>query len=117
MKPSNELNFDKLLSSIDNDMVLFKELLEIFVEDLKISLKELREAINLNDMEKVSYIAHRIAAPCGQMGAKELYAELKKLEEISTINRNITEIKETYQKVQAIGLYVAEFIDQKLKTL
>lgn len=77
---NEELDFAHLKELSNGDKAFFEGMLETFVETLKSGLSNINSAAEEGDFESVEDHAHRIAAPCKHLAAKELYSKLKTLE-------------------------------------
>jgi HPt (histidine-containing phosphotransfer) domain-containing protein len=52
-----------------------------FIDSTYKGLNEMQEAVRTRNLKQVSELAHKMLPPCRHIGAMELYALLKKLEE------------------------------------
>jgi signal transduction histidine kinase/DNA-binding response OmpR family regulator len=73
-RPSNqETVFDKsaLLERLGDDETLFDEIVSIFLKDIPVQLKALKDALDNNDAETVWKKAHRIKGASANIGAQK----------------------------------------------
>jgi signal transduction histidine kinase/DNA-binding response OmpR family regulator/HPt (histidine-containing phosphotransfer) domain-containing protein len=69
------------LAKLGGDEVLLKEVMTIFLKDIPKHLSNLRQAIDLRDTESWERIAHSLKSECGYLGATQLVAKARELEE------------------------------------
>jgi HPt (histidine-containing phosphotransfer) domain-containing protein len=61
------------------------DLVDLFVQDTELLLAELREAVELRDVDAVGRIAHNIKGGGGQLGARQLASSCTRLEQAAAI--------------------------------
>ena len=70
------------LKNLQGNRKLFKKLLKEFYQDHSQDISIIREAINLEELEKAQRIAHTIKGVAATMGAQELHKKAKELEAV-----------------------------------
>lgn len=99
VKASSGLNFDALKELAGSDKTFYQNMLETFIDGTKSGVQELKEALNKKDISKIKLIAHRIASPCGHIGAEKLYASLKSIE---NENHELDELESLIQRTEEL---------------
>ncbi len=100
------LDIDNALRRLDNDLDLFKELINIFIEDTFVRISELKSAINHGDISTLERTAHTIKGSASNIGAIEISKAAKSLEfmakdkEIDKANDYIKELEEAYFRLK-----------------
>lgn len=102
-----KLDFTELESLSDGKSDFVLELLEIFLKTTGEGIDKLDQAFKDQDLNQIREVAHQIASPNKHIGAKTLYAHLKKLEEYaikeyqwSELRSIMTEVDEEYKSVR-----------------
>ncbi len=67
---------------VDNDISLYKILLEGFLKDAPFSSGHLFDLIHKNDFENADHYVHRIKGAAGQLGATPLHTSAQELENV-----------------------------------
>lgn len=101
----------------DGDMQFLKEIIECYILEMPVYIKELDDCLALGDYEEIRKQAHKMKAPIALMGAlslKELYSEIeigaKQQKDLNELAKQIAIAKE--QCLQTVAELNAEF--QKL---
>ncbi|RKX27106.1 MAG: hypothetical protein DRP45_01865 [Candidatus Zixiibacteriota bacterium] len=75
-------DYDKALTIVDGDVDLLKELIDLFNEQSKELLKNIEQAIEAGDAERLRNAAHTIRGALGNVGgvaAHEIGSELEQM--------------------------------------
>lgn len=78
---SEKINLNNLYHISGGDQQFVKQMLVSFIDSTYKGLNEMQEAVRTRNLKQVSELAHKMLPPCRHIGAMELYALLKKLEE------------------------------------
>jgi len=78
---SDNINLNNLYHISGGDEKFIKQMLVSFIETTKNGLKEMDKAVVTGELEYVADLAHKMLPPCRHLGAKNLYNNLKKIEE------------------------------------
>jgi len=104
--------FDKtiLLEKIGGDEAICAEILQVFIADIPLRIKEIEEALAQNDLPTLKRGAHTIKGASGNVGALKLQAIALQLETAagagvtSSAREMLNNIKTEFEKIsQAIG--------------
>jgi HPt (histidine-containing phosphotransfer) domain-containing protein len=74
-------NIENLLEVSGNDTSFVLEILGMFVQTLKTEEIEIKAALEEKNWSTVQFIAHRLRSSAGSVGAKNVYASCKELEQ------------------------------------
>lgn len=74
-------NLDELERLSEGDEKFVTEMIGIFINTTQSGLDEIEQSLKKEDFKVVSAYAHKIATPCLHMGALNLHAVLKKIEQ------------------------------------
>jgi len=110
----NLFDIQKLRLLTGNDDNYLKKLILIFLEQSKKSRGELLEAYQLNDLDSIYKIAHRIKPSIDHVGISSLYEPIRKLEALSKSGENTEELKlllfkitSTLEKVEPVMVNIS----------
>jgi HPt (histidine-containing phosphotransfer) domain-containing protein len=73
-------DLSRTLEAVDGDIELFKEIAELFLEDLPDSMTQIRESISKNDANALELTAHSLKGSVGNFGAKRAFDAAYRLE-------------------------------------
>jgi HPt (histidine-containing phosphotransfer) domain-containing protein len=106
-KTENIPVFDRCsaLSNAGGDNELLSEILEMFLENLPVFVKNIYEAYKKNDTDKIFLASHSLKGSCSIVGAFQLCETARQLEKITGQN-NTAGINEL---IQALGTQSNEF--------
>jgi CheY-like chemotaxis protein len=93
------LDLRKALARIDNDLGLFQELVEIFVDDYPRLLAEIREALAQKDAWRLKVAAHTLKGAVANFEANAAFEAAKKLEKIGT-EGNLEGAEEVFSELE-----------------
>ncbi len=112
-----KLDFTELesLSNGKSDFVL--ELLEIFLKTTGEGIDKLDQAFKDQDLNQIREVAHQIASPNKHIGAKTLYAHLKKLEEYAIKKLQWSELRSIMIEVDEEYKSVRRMVQDKINEL
>ena len=81
-RPATKDVFDlsKALEVVDGDMEFFKEIAELFLENLPDNIAQIREGIGKSDTHAVERAAHSLKGSVGNFGAKRAFEAAYRLE-------------------------------------
>ena len=82
MKIEEYINVKDLSERLDGDYDLFKELVDLFLEDTKGLLNKIEHAIKSNDPEQIRKSAHTLKGSVSNFSAKKAYDAALTLENI-----------------------------------
>src|SRR5690554_2087257 len=101
-KPSeNREKFDlSLLKSFLNTPESLAEVLDIFKSQTEVDLKRIKEAIELNDIDTIKQISHRMLTMFRQLKAVEAIPILEKMEAYSEENTELSTIESDYIEIE-----------------
>jgi HPt (histidine-containing phosphotransfer) domain-containing protein len=77
---SAAINLDRLMATIEGDIALRQQLVDLFVEDCARLRRELRVAIGARDAATVAAVAHRLKGSIGVFVTAGAFAEAARLE-------------------------------------
>lgn len=80
--PSSQIDFEELLSRVENDRELIRELLTIFKKEFPGHYRALREAVDSLDAKRVVLDAHRLKGMLSNLAAREAAAAAARLEQL-----------------------------------
>ena len=94
----------------ENEPDILSELIELFLSDMPPKLVGLREAAEAGDAPSVERITHNLKGSCGNMGALEMEALCKELEEmgrsedLAAALARISRLEGAFERVRAVFL-------------
>jgi signal transduction histidine kinase/FixJ family two-component response regulator len=109
--------FDKsrLLELLEGDMVLFKQLIKDYLEDIPIHMNKMKQALRTGDTEKIRFHAHSIKGESGNLGAQILSEAAFKME-IAAKNGEMDNIHSLAQSLESafeeLGGMLSRFISE-----
>ena len=80
-------DLNKALQVVDGDKGLLKEITVMFLEELHVNMKEIRQAAKKNDSDALEKAAHSLKGSVGNLGAKRAYGAAYRLESIGKEGR------------------------------
>lgn len=93
------LNVTELLTRVENDRELLRELVLIFKEKLPTQLDSLRKAIQAEDMEAIAIAGHSFKGMLSNLAASRAATVAEHLEELGR-RRNKEEVSEAFIALQ-----------------
>lgn len=97
---SPHYDVEELKKMSGGDDAFFRDMLSKFVVNTGKGIEEMKELARKGKLTKLEDMAHRLAAPCRHLDAKELYGILKKIESLSAANQNKEEIENLLVKAE-----------------
>ena len=88
-------NYQTFFNLVDGDQQLFKEILNLFINDLPRRVEEITNAVELNDSQKIEASAHSIKGSLLNISAGEAAIAASKLEQAGKMNQ-LNKYKEYY---------------------
>ncbi len=80
--PKSTIDFKSALARVDGDEELFKEMVELFLDDYPKRLSEMLDAISKGDNKVLERAAHTLKGSIGNFSVNQSYEAALKLEEI-----------------------------------
>ncbi len=106
--PDSLFDAQKFLQSLANDEELARELLAAFMEDSPARRDSLKEALDADDAESASKLAHSLKGMCGVVRAQTL-VDLALSMEHQSKNGDLDQVRELYATfVETLDLAHAE---------
>ncbi len=114
-----KINLDELRELAKGDKIFMKEMIELFLEQNPLDIKEIGNAIKENDFDTIQAISHRMKTSVGFMGLRPLLKPLSTMEttaetkqgmetivnafnEVKTVSENaVTELKKTLTEIKS----------------
>ncbi len=90
------LDLDHLKRIVGNDPAFLRQVLRIFVRNTPQDMQALSESVSNNNLEQVSFYAHKLKSAAGAIGYTQAYDDFKELEVLA---KNQTPIEEIEQRV------------------
>ncbi len=81
--PTPVVSREELLQRVEGDMKLLHELLDVFLEDLPMRLRTLRDALDQDDLEGVRAGAHAIKGSVSTFAAAAAFEAASQLEDLA----------------------------------
>lgn len=78
------IDLNDVMDRVQDDKELLIELLDIFQEDYQIKRRQIRDAIESGQTEKVRDLAHSIKGASGNISARKMFACAEKIERLSS---------------------------------
>ena len=97
---SNQINMAELTRFANGDKKFLSEMILLFINSVETGITNIDEAIRNNDWQNVFDFAHKMAAPTKQIGARHLYNEIKKLEDMAQQTEPMESIIPFFQKLK-----------------
>lgn len=103
-----EIDWERLHEISGNSEEFEMELLQIFVEDMEIHIKEFKDAIATNNFQMVERKGHHIKGASANMGATTMYKAAGKLEDMARHQQLVgaadllAEIEKSFSSIQQI---------------
>jgi HPt (histidine-containing phosphotransfer) domain-containing protein len=95
MKIDEIINRKELAERLDNDMILFRELAELFMEDSPKLIDNIRNAINDSDPDRLRKYAHTLKGSVSNFSAQAAFEAAYALEMIGR-NRDLSRAEEAF---------------------
>jgi HPt (histidine-containing phosphotransfer) domain-containing protein len=101
-QPSNEsaIDFQELLTRVDNDRELLLDLLSIFKEEFPRHLRELSDVIAAHDCKKLTVVSHTLKGMLANLAVTRAAAAAAKLEQLGRDNATEPEIADALATFQ-----------------
>lgn len=96
------INQDHLNTLSRGNKTFIKEIIDIFLEQNPIEIKELENAIKKEDYPSIRSISHKMKTSVGFIGITQLLPELTKIENFAINENDINSIQSIFIKVKAI---------------
>jgi HPt (histidine-containing phosphotransfer) domain-containing protein len=74
--------YEDALDRVDNDVILLREIIEIFFQEVERNSKDLRDAFSARDQKKFVRAAHSIKGAAANVGAMRVSALAGKIEKL-----------------------------------
>ena len=99
----------------DNGYIVL--ILEIFLKDTPVDLKEMKQALETGQIETVYKQAHKIKGSAGVIQAEGLVSLLERIERVSRTNTIDVELYSLVKDVQELYLRIEEGFKKHIKSL
>jgi signal transduction histidine kinase/CheY-like chemotaxis protein/HPt (histidine-containing phosphotransfer) domain-containing protein len=113
--PTGKLDLSDLHAMAKGNAQFIREMAEMFVGQNPGDVAELEKAIDNEDYEGISNIAHRMKTSVGFMGLKDLMQPLNGMEQLGKQKQGIAEIRETFIPVKTGCLYAVAELNSLLQ--
>jgi PAS domain S-box-containing protein len=110
IEPLYDLN--KLLSIANGNHDFVKKMVNLFIEQVPISMDEIQTAYNHNDYERVAAIAHRIKPSIDNMGINSLKNEIRQIELLAATQLHSDELTKHIQHIDVVLKNVVKSIEE-----
>lgn len=119
LSEENELaiNFNELYELAQGDPRFVRNMLNIFITNFESDFKALRDALAMENYQKVTDKAHKLASPTRHLGIDKLYELLKSIEhgiveklKPEEISSKVDRVEEEYRKIKPLLLAEMEKI-------
>lgn len=100
-----KVNLTEARRFANNDETFLKEMTELFIKTTEAGLKEIQQAKNNKENEKIAEASHKMAPPCKHFKADDLYRMLKQLENTAQNNHDWAEME---QQIAELGTEIRE---------
>lgn len=98
---------ERLLERLANDQNLLVEIIKSFRRDLPSLQKSLKEAIDKEDCQQISRVAHTLRGAALNVGADEIAYEAERLEKNEALSLSMEDVKKNWLEVdQAILIFM-----------
>ena len=99
---SNEsaIDFQELLSRVDNDRELLLDLMSIFKEEFPRHLRELSDVIAVRNHKKIAVVSHTLKGMLANLAVSRAAAAAAKLEQLGRDNGGETDINDALRAFQ-----------------
>lgn len=113
MSPLNTKNLDELFEIGGNKLVA--ELINLFLEEAKMTVLKLNEAIKDNKQEVIGQIAHKMKSSSGSLGLSDLAEQCFKLDSKRREGAEIlsSDVEELIQKIELSNRMLLDYKKQK----
>lgn len=113
-----ELHLKKVLTDMDGDIDLFKELATLFIQDYPTRKNELQDAIEAGMVEKIVEIAQKISGPAASIGLKTICDIAVEMSKRSAENPDNNEWKDFMSKLdETVNKFEIFIKDYSLKDM
>ncbi len=98
----SEYTLEEIFLFTGEDQESLDTILNVFIESTQMNLKEIEQALETNDHEKIAQIAHRMLPMFKQLKAKEIIPQLEKLENKDPEALNIENISDLLNEIKKL---------------
>ena len=113
----NFLDKSAALACAEGDMELFKELVELFIEDSQKQLSEIRQAITKGDNQSLERAAHTLKGTVGNFAAEKALMAVLKLEKMGQ-DGDFTQAEERFasleKEIECLGPALVSFTKENM---
>ena len=106
-----------LLTQIDNDFDLLKEIVELFVSDSEVRISDIRDSIARQDCEALHRAAHTLKGAVSNFGAQPVFAaslELETMGREEDLSRAADVLPDLEQKLESLRQALSEFVEEQM---
>lgn len=108
---TKEYSIEKLQSSGDNNFM--RRMLQLFVQEVPVSVDKIYEAYNGGDLQTVQYLMHRIRPSILNMGIESIRTEATEIETLASKGQKEPKLEQMIKKLQTVISNVASDISEK----
>ena len=94
-------NFSFIQQTFDNDLETVKAVLDIFLQETPLDFKNLQKAIQMDQVDLVKAMAHKIKSSYKTLGINREAQLLQELENLAVTNEALQLIKDTFKKLHS----------------
>ncbi len=95
-----QIKLDELMHLTNGDMKFLEEMIRLFIKSSEAGIANIENAITNENHEMAFENAHKMAAPAKHIGAKNLYNNIKKLEDLAKQNVDWKLIFTDFQQIK-----------------
>lgn len=96
-------NLDYLTQWTSGNKTMMRKIMESFLNEIVVELKEIQDAISEKNYELIARLAHKNKTTISIMGVSSLIPILKKMEELANNQGDIEEIMQLNEKINLIS--------------
>lgn len=111
------LDIKELEGMSGGDKAFIVEMLEVYIQSSNDGLAKIKAALSEKNTLEIREQAHKIASPNKHIGAKQLYQELKNLEQAARNNFSINDLSTLYLNIENHYHIIAEKVNAKIEDI
>ena len=110
-----DIHFNKITELMGDDEEMFIEMLEVYLEDIPVSIQEIEEAWNSKTYENLKAPAHKLKSSITYLNLMEAHESMRFLEDFAQNGGDITEAEKHVQTAKNDCNEALVAIAEKLK--